>query len=161
MNTTKTMIPLALFFILIFKNLGFGMQPPQTNSLLISDNPEQVFFNESETYPILSTKNYQYELDQYISKQNIIIFKLDDETLIYLYIDDEGKYHPLTESQKTQTTSPDEASTSLIDQFRFESKSLIKFWGQQLIPDFLKNDGTSKIEKPKILDFNRTNYLNS
>lgn len=94
MKTNALMIPLALLIMSLLHTMGFAMTPPQTKLFIEEENYVNSLDNmERETYPLLSTKDYEYEsVDNMVLGKDLIVFDMDNYATIYIHIDENGNY---------------------------------------------------------------------
>ncbi len=134
MKTNALMIPLALLIMRLLHTMGFAMTPPQ-NKLFIE---EESYVNsldnmERETYPFLSTKDYEYEsVDNMVLAKDLIVFDMHNYATIYIHIDENGnyskrvEYYASVEKSDVSEVVQEPEKTNVFESMRSMSRDLLR-----------------------------------
>ncbi len=126
MKTQTLMIPLALLMLMLLKSMGFGMVPPKELILSSMPNIEQIeaLVSQSPNYPILSTKDYQYEQSvQSLVNEDVIEFYYNNEAIFSMHVDENGDCIQSYKTDDVKIVDDDNNNSNLLENFRQVSKS--------------------------------------
>jgi len=131
MKTQTLMIPLALFILMLFKSMGFGMQPPKKTAILPSlqsIEQQEALVSEHPTYPILSTKDYRYvEPIENLVNEDVIEFYYNNEAVFSMHINENGDcVQRNRNAEHAEGAQVDNEHSNLLDNFRQASKAFFK-----------------------------------
>jgi hypothetical protein len=131
MKTQTLMIPLALLILMLFKSMGFGMQPPKKTDILssiLSIEQQEALVSEHPTYPILSTKDYRpVQQVQDLVNEVVIEFYYNNEAVFSMHIDENGDcVQSNNNAELAEAEQVENGNSNLLDNFRQASKAFLK-----------------------------------
>jgi hypothetical protein len=131
MKTQTLMIPLALLILMLFKSMGFGMQPPKKTVILssiLSIEQQEALISEHPTYPILSTKDYRpVQQVQDLVNEDVIEFYYNNKAVFSMHIDENGDcVQNSNAAEHAESEQVDNGNSNLLDNFRQASKAFLK-----------------------------------
>ena len=131
MKTQTLMIPLALLILMLFKSMGFGMQPPKKTVILssiLSIEQQEALISEHPTYPILSTKDYRpVQQVQDLVNEDVIEFYYNNKAVFSMHIDENGDcVQSSNAAEHAEAEQVENGNSNLLDNFRQASKAFLK-----------------------------------
>lgn len=159
MKTNALMIPLALLIMSLLHTMGFAMTPPQTKLFVEETNYMANLDNmEREVYPVLSTKEYNYEsVENIVSGKDLIVFDMDNYATIYIHVDENGNYSQRVEyyananKREANKVVPETKKTNLFESMRGLSRNLLN-QASDFIFNKSEDESVTQIEDPKQSD---------